>query len=70
MPKPLSYRKLLTKLKRAGCAGPFFGAKHQFMRCDGMKLYIPNPHGADIGPEILKRIIFHVGITEDKFEEL
>ncbi len=70
MPKPVSYRKLIAKLRRAGCSGPFSGAKHPFMRCGGVKLYIPNPHGADVGPEILNRIIRNLGISDKEFEDL
>jgi len=58
------------KLKRAGCTGPFSGAKHQFVACRGIKIWIPNPHGSDIGPKILKRIIVQINISEKEFENL
>lgn len=70
MPRSISYRKLVAKLKRAGCSGPFSGAKHPFMRCDGVKLFIPNPHGVDVGPKIVKRIITVLGVSEEEFENL
>jgi len=70
MPRSISYRKLIAKLRRAGCSGPFSGAKHPFMQCGGLKLFIPNPHGADVGPTILNRIIKNLVISEKDFEDL
>lgn len=70
MPRPISYRKLIAKLRKAGCSGPFSGAKHPFMRCRGAKLYIPNPYGVDVGPKIVKRIITAIEISEEDFKNL
>lgn len=70
MPKPLSLRALIVKLKRAGCTGPFFGAKHPYMRSGQKIIIIPNPHGNDIGPHILKRIMRDIGLSEDDFRKL
>ena len=70
MPKPLSRRELVRKLKRAGFAGPFSGGRHQYVLRGKLRIFIPNPHGADIGSKILKRVILDVGISEDGFEQL
>jgi predicted RNA binding protein YcfA (HicA-like mRNA interferase family) len=42
---PVSRRELVRKLKGLGFEGPFAGGKHQWMRRDGLRLTIPNPHG-------------------------
>ena len=70
MPKSISHRKLVSKLKRAGATGPFYGGKHPFMRYGKIKIFIPNPHGADIGSKIVKRIIEDMDLSEDTFDEL
>ncbi len=35
-----------------------------------MKIFIPNPHGSDIGSKIIKRILVDIGISEEEFEGL
>ena len=34
------------------------------------KISVPNPHGKDIGKNLLSRIIGDLGISEEKFSEL
>ncbi len=70
MPKPISRRELIKKLRRLGFIGPFSGGKHQFLEKGNFKIFIPNPHGKDIGHNLLNRIIDDLGISEDKFLEL
>jgi len=70
MLKPLSRRELIRKLRRAGFTGPFSGGSHQYMTHDKLRIFIPNPHGADIGVKIIKRIIVDVGIAEGEFDDL
>ena len=70
MPKSVSRRELIRKLKRAGCSGPFSGARHQYVLYGKMKIFVPNPHGTDIGSKIIKRIIIDLGLSEDDFEKL
>ena len=70
MPKPLSRRDLIRKLKRAGLAGPFSGGKHNYMMHGKLKIFIPNPHGSEIGSKIIKRIIVDIGVSEKEFDEL
>lgn len=71
MPKPVKYRILLGKLKRASCLGPFFGGKHPYFLCGKLKIIIPNPHGTDeIGSKTIKRIIDDLGISVKEFNNL
>ena len=70
MPKSLSRRELIRKLKGAGLSGPFSGTRHQYMQYRRLKIFIPNPHGSDIGSKIIKRIIVDIGISEKEWGEL
>jgi len=70
MPHPVSYRELLRKLRRAGCLGPFSGSKHAYFLHGRVKIIIPNDHGCDVGPKVLKRIIADLDMSINTFEEL
>ncbi|MDP3935159.1 MAG: type II toxin-antitoxin system HicA family toxin [Candidatus Giovannonibacteria bacterium] len=70
MLKPISRRELMRRLRRLGFIGPFSGGKHQFMEKGNFKISIPNPHGNDIGKNLLSRIIKDVSISEEDFEKL
>lgn len=70
MLKPISRRELMRRLKRLGFIGPFSGGKHQFMEKGNFKISIPNPHGDDIGKNLLSRIIKDLRILEEDFEKL
>ena len=64
---PLSRRELIRKLKMLGFDGPFPGGKHQWMRRDGLRLTIPNPHKGAIDPGLIRRILRLAGITLDEW---
>ena len=64
---PVSRRELVRKLKELGFEGPFVGGKHHWMRRDGLRLTIPNPHGGAIDPGLIRRILRQSGITVDKW---
>ena len=70
MLKPISRRCLIKKLKRLGFSGPYSGGKHQFMEKDDFKVFIPNPHGKDIGKVLLARIINELKINKNDFLDL
>lgn len=71
MPKPVKYRVLLGRLKRAGCAGPFSGGKHPYFMRGRLKIIIPNSHRTDeIGSKTVKRIIEDLGISVEEFEKM
>ena len=70
MPRPLSRRELIRKLRRANLSGPFSGAKHHYMLYGKVKIFIPNPHTGDIGFKIIKRIMIDIGISETQWDQL
>jgi hypothetical protein len=53
-----------------GFTGPYAGGKHQFMLRGDKTLTLPNPHQADIGRELLARILRQGGISRDDWEAL
>ena len=69
MPKlsPVSFSKLVRKLKALDFEGPFTGGKHLFMVKGDMRLTIPNPHRQDIGVDLLKKILKQGGIQRDEW---
>ncbi len=72
MPKfgPIKHKDLIKTLKKYGFSGPYSGGKHPFMIKEEIALTIPNPHGKDIGKELLKRIIRQAGISKAEWEKL
>lgn len=67
---PVSRKVLVRKLLRLGFDGPYSGGKHQFVEKDGFKIFIPNPHGGDIGKVLLTRIIKELGTSAEEFMKL
>ena len=72
MPKlvPLKRKVLIKKLQKLGFAGPLAATKHEYMIKGEHKIFIPNPHGKDIGLPLIKRIIQQIGIPKDEFLRL
>jgi predicted RNA binding protein YcfA (HicA-like mRNA interferase family) len=50
---PIKRRELVACLRRLGYSGPYAGGRHEFMLRDSASVTIPNPHGSDIGPNLL-----------------
>lgn len=67
---PLKRKDLLRCLKQVGFDGPYSGGKHQFMIKGDITIRVPNPHQADIGRELLTRILRQAGISRSAWEEL
>ena len=67
---PVKRIELIRHLKLFGFAGPFSGGKHQFMVKGGVTIRVPNPHQADIGRELLTRILRQAGISKAAWEKL
>jgi predicted RNA binding protein YcfA (HicA-like mRNA interferase family) len=57
----------MRRLKALGFEGPFPGGRHQWMRRDGLRVTIPNPHGSEIDPGLIRRILRLAGITVDEW---
>lgn len=67
---PVKRADLVRYLRRLGFDGPYSGGKHQFMKKGDRTLRIPNPHHADIGRELLVRILRQGGVDVTRWEEL
>ena len=67
---PLKRKDLLKSLRQFGFDGPYSGGKHQFMAKGDITIRVPNPHQADIGRELLARILRQAGISRDEWEKL
>ena len=65
---PIRRAELVRALRSLGFEGPFSGGKHQFMVRGTVTLRIPNPHQADIGRELLSRILRQAGIDRGDWE--
>ena len=70
MLNPVNRRILIKKLRKIEFIGPFPATRHEYMKRSSQKIFIPNPHGKDIGIPLLKRTIKQVGISEKNFKEL
>ena len=70
MPRPISHRELIRRLRALGFVGPFSGGRHPYMERAGRRIVVPNPHGKDIGSRLLAEIIRELGVSAEKFEEL
>ncbi len=72
MPKlsPLSRRILIKKLRNLGFSGPYPATRHEYMKRNKEKIFIPNPHEKDIGLPIIKKIIQQLKISNQEFLEL
>ena len=70
MPKPISRRRLIQKLKELGFSGPYSGGRHEFMEREDLRLVVPNPHRGDIGVKLISIILKQLDISNDEFEAL
>jgi hypothetical protein len=67
---PISRNDLIRKLKNLEFEGPFIATRHQYMIRGNQKIFIPNPHGKDIGVPLLRRILNQLNITIEDFNLL
>ncbi len=54
-------------LLQLGFKGPMSGGKHEFMLKDRLKLILPNPHGNDIGKNLLHAILKEADISRSEW---
>jgi len=67
---PISRDQPIAYLRQLGFDGPHPGEKHQYMIRDHLRLRVPNPHQADIGRDLLARILRQAGIDREEREAL
>ena len=70
MPKPVSRRELVRRLRALDWTGPYSGKRHMFMRKSGRRVFIPNPHGGDIDWSLTKEILEQAGIDPKDWDSL
>ena len=63
MPKNISWKKFVQRLRQLGFDGPYSGGRHLFMVQGSLKLHIPNPHRGDISKHLLSEILRQAGIS-------
>lgn len=69
MPKSISLRTLVRKLKRCGFDGPYIGSRHLFMAKGTLKVRIPNPHRGDISAALISEIVRQAGISHIEWDK-
>lgn len=62
--KPISWRELVTRLRKFGFEGPYQSGKHPYMVKGDLTLTIPNPHSRDISIDLLSRVLRQAGINK------
>ena len=67
---PIKRREFIACLRRRGFVGPYAGGKHEFMQKGDLSLTVPNPHGSDIGPNLLGQLLRQAGIERSEWERL
>jgi len=67
---PIKRRELIACLRRLRYSGPFAGGRHEFMQRGNVSITIPNPHGSDIGPNLLAKVLRQAGVTRDEWGAL
>ena len=67
---PIKRRELIACLRRLGFVGPYAGGKHEFMQNGALSLTIPNPHGGEIGRNLLRQILRQAGVQREDWERL
>jgi len=68
MPRNVSWRKLVQKLRRLGFDGPYSGGRHLFMANNDLKIRIPNPHRGDISKHLVSEILRQAGVTQNDWD--
>lgn len=69
MPKNISHREFVNKLRALGFEGPYSGGGHPFMVRGEFKLHIPNPHNGDISRVLLSEVLRQAGVSSKEWNE-
>ena len=70
MPKPISRKELIRRLRLLGFDGPYAGGKHSGMRKGPLTVPIPNAHVGDIDWSLTKRLLRRAGINPEEWDKL
>ncbi len=71
MPKitPFSWKEFVKRMKEFGFGGPFQEGRHPYMVKGNLSVTIPNPHGEDISPDLLSRILKQAMIKKKEWRK-
>ena len=64
---PVSWRELVRRLGVLGFQGPYWGGKHPYMVKEELVLTLPNPHRAEIGVDLLKRLLRRADLSRKEW---
>jgi hypothetical protein len=64
---PVSWAKLVERLRLFGFEGPFEGGKHPYMVKGDLVLTIPNPHRREVSVDLLVRILRMAEISRSEW---
>jgi hypothetical protein len=71
MPRPISRRNFLRRIRNFGCTTPEAGGSHQYVYTPtGKKVAIPNPHAGDYDWSLVKRLLKQLGIDPGIWDSL
>lgn len=70
MPKPISRKEFVRRLRALGFTGPEGGGSHMAMYRGRQTVTVPNPHGGDIDWTLTKRILKQTGIDPKVWDAL
>lgn len=65
--RPVSWPELVRRLRALGFDGPYRGGRHPYMVRGDLVLTLPNPLRAEIGTDLLVRILRQAGVTRDEW---
>lgn len=69
MPKSISLRNLIRRLRELGFDGPYSGGRHLFMSQGELKVRVPNPHRGDVSVALLSEILRQAGISSGEWNK-
>ena len=65
---PVSWNELIRKLHALGFDGPYTGkGPHPLMWKGTIRVMIPNPHRADVGVDLIKKILRQGEISREEW---
>lgn len=64
---PISWKKLVSQLRKFGFEGPYQGGKHPYMIKANLVLTLPNPHRKEISIDLLSRILKQATINRKEW---
>lgn len=67
---PIKRKDLIYYLRQLGFQGPFVSKRHEFMRKERLKVFVPNPHEGDIGRSLLAKILKQAKVEQSAWEKL